>query len=383
MDDGDVIQMELRRAEVERYLRERFGDADSTGEHDITLESVSELGTAPGEVMDEGVKGFGYGRPYLIRFRDGDREESVVLSTMRVQPGFGHDHFSDRAQVLLWQHDTFNRLPRHVRALDVGYFTRDGRLYSAGRAEEFFILMENVTGTEYVNDLEQIKKNDGKLTKLDIERAEALSEYLARIHKKKHTSPELYHRKIRDTIGHGECIMGLTDSYPENLEYITPQDLCRIEEKCVEWRWKIKNHTERLCMTHGDFHPYNIIFREGTDFTVLDRSRGEWGEAADDVSSLTMNYIFYALQTHGAFTGGFRELFETFFKIYLEETGDTLLLRVIQPFFVFRALVVASPIWYPKIPPETRKKLFNFIRNILATDEFRPEETNKYLEKEY
>lgn len=150
--------------------------------------------------------------------------------------------------------------------------------------------------------------------------------------------------------------MGLTDSYPENLEYITPQDLCRIEEKCVKWRWKIKNHTERLCMTHGDFHPYNIIFREGTDFTVLDRSRGEWGEAADDVSSLTMNYIFYALQTHGAFTGGFRELFETFFKIYLEETDDSLLLKVIQPFFVFRALVVASPIWYPKIPPETRKK---------------------------
>lgn len=165
-----MTQMELRRAEVERYLRERFGDAAPTGEHDITLESVSELGTAPGEVMDEGVKGFGYGRPYLIRFRDGDREESVVLSTMRVQSGFGHDHFSDRAQVLLWQHDTFNRLPRHVRALDVGYFTRDGRLYSAGRAEEFFILMENVTGTEYVNDLERIKRENGKLTKLDIER---------------------------------------------------------------------------------------------------------------------------------------------------------------------------------------------------------------------
>ncbi len=367
--------MELRKSEVEKYLKNVFGD--------ITLENVSELGTAPAEVMDEGVKGFGYGKPYMIRFRDGDHEESAVLSSMRVQSGFGHDHFSDRAQVLLWQHDTFNRLPRHVRALDVGYFTRDGKLYSTGRAEEFFILMQTVTGTEYVNDLERIKRDDGNLNELDLKRAEALAQYLAEIHSKKQTAPELYHRKIRDTIGHGECIMGLTDSYPENLDYITPQELCAIEEKCVEWRWKIKKHTGRLCTTHGDFHPYNIMFREETDFTALDRSRGEWGEAADDVSSLTMNYIFYALQTHGTFTGGFKELFETFFNKYLEETDDQFLLQVIQPFFVFRALVVASPIWYPNIPPETRKKLFNFIRNILKTDEFKPENVTNYLEKGY
>ena len=33
----------------------------------------------------------------------------------------------------------------------------------------------------------------------------------------------------------------------------------------------------------------DVMFREGTDFTVLDRSRGEWGEAADDVSAMTIN----------------------------------------------------------------------------------------------
>ena len=34
---------------------------------------------------------------------------------------------------------------------------------------------------------------------------------------------------------------------------------------------------------HGDFHPWNLLFREGVEFSVLDRSRGEWGEPADDV----------------------------------------------------------------------------------------------------
>ena len=45
---------------------------------------------------------------------------------------------------------------------------------------------------------------------------------------------------------------------------------------------------------HGDFHTWNILFREGTDFSVLDRSRGEWGEwgeAVDDVICLALNVL--------------------------------------------------------------------------------------------
>ena len=66
-----------------------------------------------------------------------------------------------------------------------------------------------------------------------------------------------------------------------------------------------------------------------------------------------------------------------------QKTCDRFLLRAIQPFFVFRALVVASPIWYPNLPLEPRRKLFNFIKNVLQTDEFKPENVTSYLEKEY
>jgi hypothetical protein len=41
-----------------------------------------------------------------------------VLHTMSPN-AFGHEHMSDRAQILLWQHRAFNCLPGHVRALDV------------------------------------------------------------------------------------------------------------------------------------------------------------------------------------------------------------------------------------------------------------------------
>ncbi len=361
--------MQLRIKAVENYLKELYGNARVTG--------IGELGGIPVEV-EEGIKGFGYGKPYLIEFDVSGKKKSVVLSSMRVQKGFGHDHFSDRAAILIWQNSVFNKLPEHVRSLDVGYFTQEGDLFSAGRADEYFILMEKIEGKEYFIDLERIKK-EGKLTSLDKDRARALSSYLADIHASKHDDRELYLRKIRDIVGHGECIMGLTDSYPDNLDFVSWDDLCEIERKCVDWRYKIKGKTHRLCMTHGDFHPWNIMFREGADFTVLDRSRGEWGEAADDVSSITMNYIFYSLQKYGELAGPFRELYEIFFSNYLEKTGDDELQKVIQPFYVFRSLVVASPIWYPNLEPDVRTKLFNFMRNILESEEFDYQNVNSYL----
>lgn len=361
--------MQLQIKAVENYLEELYGSSKVT--------KIGELGGIPVEV-EEGIKGFGYGKPYLIEFEAGGKEHSVVLSSMRVQKGFGHDHFSDRAQILIWQNSVFNNLPEHVKSLDVGYFTHEGELYSSGKAEEYFILMEKIEGKEYFIDLERIKK-DGKLTSLDRDRTRALSSYLARIHANKHDDRELYLRKIRDLVGHGECIMGLMDSYPDNLDFVRQVDLCAIEKKCVDWRYKIKGNTARLCMTHGDFHPWNIMFREGADFTVLDRSRGEWGEAADDVSSITMNYLFYSLQKYGELKGPFKEMFDLFFNNYIEKTGDMELLRVIQPFYVFRSVVVASPIWYPNLDPIVRTKIFNFINNIMDSEEFDYKNVNSYF----
>lgn len=361
--------MWLQVKAVENYLTGLYGKSKVTG--------IGELGGMPVEV-GEGLKGFGYGKPYLIDFEAGGKKRSVVLSSMRVQKGFGHDHFSDRAQILIWQNSVFNNLPGHVKSLDVGYFTRKGELFSAGKADEYFILMEKIEGKEYFLDLEKIKR-DGELTPVDIERTEALSTYLAHIHANRHDDRELYLRKLRDIVGHGECIMGLTDSYPDDLDFVTWGDLCEIEKKCVDWRYKIKGRTHRLCMTHGDFHPWNIMFREGVDFTVLDRSRGVWGEAADDVSSITMNYLFYSLQKYGELAGPFQEMYELFFDNYLERTGDKELLEVIQPFYVFRSLVVASPIWYPNLDPGVRTKIFNFINNILDSEVFDYKDVNSYL----
>ncbi len=359
--------------EIRNYLANKFGSP-------LKIRNVKELGLASEQEKEQEIKGFGYGKPYLVVFetREGEQKE-VVISSMRGD-GFGHDHLSDRAQILIWQHHAFNTLPKHVKSVDVGYFTKDGRMESASDAAEYFIVCDKVEGEEYVNDLNRLK-DGGALRKEDESRVSALASYLADIHAVKKDDAQLYVRRIRELVGHSECIFGLTDSYPSQNEFITGEELAEIEKKCIDWRWRLKERTERLCMVHGDFHPWNVMFRKGTDFTVLDRSRGEWGEAADDVTAMTINYLFFGLlKTDGAaIDKDFKRQYELFFDVYLEKTGDYELLEVIQPFYAFRGLVVASPVWYPNISLRTRKKLFNFIRNVLDAEEFDYKEVSKCL----
>lgn len=341
---------------------------------------VKIVGLAPlGEPLQTGaLKGYGYGVPIDVEYEAAGRRHRAVLETMSPGP-FGHEQMADRAQALLWSHAAFNRLPRHVRSLDVGGFRADGALLSLGRVEEPFLLMEFSEGQGYFQDLIRLR-DGGALTEIDRARADALCDYLEEIHRLAGPDPGLYLRRIRELVGHGECIMGLIDSYPSRHGFITAKLLEEIEQRCVAWRWRLKGRTHRLRQVHGDFHPWNILFRSGTDFTVLDRSRGEWGDPADDLSCLTMNYLFFSLQRSGRLEGDFEELFRRFWRRYLERSGDRELLEGVAPFFAFRGLVMASPLWYPHLAEGVRRKLFAFIQAVLDAPAFDPERVNDYCE---
>ena len=353
----------LTKKALEEYLSEVFGQP-------VQVLKAGELGRELRPAEEE-LKGYGYGKPYLIVVSVGGEERELVLETVRPGP-FGHEYRSDRAAILLWQYEAFNKLPRHVRAIDVGAFTRDGRLKSLGDCGEFFLLVEKAEGVLYHVDLDRITA-EWRLTDLDVRRCEALASYLAEIHAVKRDEPGLYVRRVRDLVGHGECIMGLIDSYPPGLEYAPEELLKRIEHACVEWRWKLKKKAHRLSQVHGDFHPWNIMFKPGsTEFTLLDRSRGDWGEPADDLTALSINYIFFSVRARRRLEGPFARLFESFWGRYLELTGDEEVLSVAQPFFAWRGLVVASPIWYPTLSLEVRQRLFNFITRVLEVEHFEP-----------
>ncbi len=323
------------------------------------------------------LKGFGYGSPLFLEYEIAGERKRAVLETMAPST-YGHEHFSDRAQSILWENASFNCLPRHVRSLDSGAVLDTGKIISTGRAEEFFLLTEFVHGDGYFKDLERIR-DTGTASRADFERTRALSDYLVEIHAEKQDSPGLYTRRIRDLLGHGECIMGIIDNYPVSFEFIDQELLKKIETACLEWRWRIKNRAYRLCRVHGDFHPWNVLFRQGTDFTVLDRSRGEWGEPADDTATMTINYLFFSLQRSKRLEGDFEKMFNLFWDNYVAKTGDREMLDVIAPFYAWRGLVIASPVWYPHLSPDVRRAVFNFILNVLAAERFDPSAVNRYL----
>jgi aminoglycoside phosphotransferase (APT) family kinase protein len=322
-------------------------------------------------------KGFTYGDRFLVEYEARGRTHRAVFEAVRPGP-YGHEHMADRASAILRAHRAYNRLPRHARSLDVGAVVRGGTLESLGDVEEVFLVRDFVSGSPYFEDLERLSTR-GEVKSGDIARADALCDYLVDVHSLKGEDPSLYTRRIRDLVGHGECIMGVIDRYPSAAVFLDQGILEEIERHAVAWRWRLRDRAHRLRQVHGDFHPWNILFRSGTRFTLLDRSRGEWGEPADDVVSLTMNYVLFALAGTGRFEGGLRSLFLRFWSRYLEAARDTEMLEVAPPFVAFRCLVLASPEWFPALGDAARTRLLRFALRVLEHGAFEPDQVGSGL----
>jgi len=342
--------------------------------------------------LGSGVQGSGF----LVQMQTKEGFKSYVVKSL-LSEGFGHDYPSDRAAVFLQDLDEYAKLPNHVKAMDVLAEMEDGTVKSIGGAKEYYLMMEKVEGRDYFNDLTDFAGKE-RLEELDIAKIRTMASYLGRIHAVKKESKTLYWRKLRDTVGHGECLMGVFDIYPDGtLPY---EEMADIVKKSVDWTYTLKPRHKRLSQIHGDFHPGNIWFRgkrvmghgsEGQgdtedknsgneiDFVLLDRSRGPWGEPADDLTAMTINYIFFSIRNHGDVRGAYLEGLKLFFNEYIQLSGDQEIVEVTAPFFAFRCAVVANPVFYPDLSAEARTKIFNFARGILLAERFEVEKVNEYL----
>jgi hypothetical protein len=266
-------------------------------------------------------KAIGYGVPLRIRVRAADGAARDLCLHTAKPDDFGHDRRADRAANTLLAFDTFGDVPRHVRALDVGAVMTDGRLVSLRDSGEYYLVTEYAEGHVYAEDLRRIA-HDGALSEADVPRCTALARLLADIHSVRKDAPAVYRRAIRDLVGHGEGIFGLVDGYPDGVPMAPP-------------------------------------------------------EPADDVMCLAINYIFFALEAPGSWRGAFRTLWRTFFKTYLDATGDHGIFSAAPPFLAWRALVLCNPRWYPLIHASTRDALLGLVERALDAPQFDPEDVER------
>ncbi|MCA9675702.1 MAG: phosphotransferase [Myxococcales bacterium] len=327
-----------------------------------TIEGIRVLG-ADEAPSDATRKGAGYGVPVRVSLRDASgMARALVFHTARADD-FGHDRRSDRAQEMLLAFDTFGRVPRHVPALDVGVIGADGALRSIADAGELYLLTGWAEGELYAADLRRIVR-DGA-TDRDRARVDVLAGYLAGLHAERGGRPAVYRRAVRDLVGAGEGIFGMIDGYPDDVPAAPPARLRAIEERCLAWRWQLRGREHRLTRTHGDFHPFNLVFDDHDQLALLDASRGCAGDPADDLTALAVNYVFFALDAPGAWRRGLGDLWHRLWTGWLDATGDREVLEVAAPWLAWRALVVANPRWYPGLSAGGRDGLLRWIERVL------------------
>jgi hypothetical protein len=313
-------------------------------------------------------KAAGYGAPIHATLRRASGEVVEVVFRVATANPLGHERRADRAAEQLQAYEDFAAIPRNVEPLDVGAIDAHGGLVSLRDCGELYLITRFARGTLYAEDLREVAAA-GVATERDLERVDTLARYLAELHVPL-DGPERYRRAIRDLVGSGEGIFGVVDSYPHDVPGAPRARLAAIEQHCTAWRTRMREHEGRLHRTHGDFHPFNILF-DGRELHLLDASRGACGDPADDVAALSINYLLFAFGADGAWRG-LGPLWRRFWAVYGELHRDPSLGSVIPPFFAWRALVVCNPVFYPNLDGRARSSLLDLVECALESRQLDP-----------
>ncbi len=316
-----------------------------------------------------------HGEGFRVVYEDEEGEKTVIARRIRDRE-FSHDYVSDRVATFIIQHKIAGGIKEHVKSHDVVAVKDDG-IALIGDVEEAFQIVELAEGSPYINDFERIRKEGAG--EEDYQIARELAGVLAGIHSRKFKGEEeraasLYKRHLRDAIGHGEMLLGVIDTYPKE-SFLSVAMIKELVALSAEHREKIKHNYKRLSRMHGDFHQFNILIKN-KEMKLLDASREIWGEPADDLTCMAINYIWYWLMSKRE---DFLKLFTTFWGGYLEKTGDDEIGRFAPLFFAFRSVVVSHPVYYPDQTDELRRKMINFAIKTLREGDFDYKRVREYF----
>jgi len=239
---------------------------------------------------------------------------------------------------------------------------------------ELFHLQEFAgSGISYSEILiKNIKKNS--VDEEDIRQLSSIADMLINIHSTKHTTKDLsrltaiYNDGLRGVLTHPELSIMALSEFPDDYPILNLEEQKEIISLMFDNLKRWIDRPDRLCALHGDFWGTNIFFRENGSVWVIDFSRIPWGDPGIDVGWFISQYLWYYHLTGNIY---FKELTETWFKIYEEKSGDKEIRKAVTIMIGWSGIVQIYPKWFPNIDPEVGKKFINHIKEILRAKEFK------------
>jgi hypothetical protein len=82
--------------------------------------------------------------------------------------------------------------------------------------------------------------------------------------------------------------------------------------------------------------------------------------------------LLFGMEHRAAWATGLGRLWDRFWERYFLSSGDTGVLETVAPYFAWRGLVLASPVWYPRLAADDRARVLDFAERVLAAERFDP-----------
>ena len=241
---------------------------------------------------------------------------------------FGHDRRADRAEAALLAYDLFGRYPdARARARRRGASPPTGASSRCGGAGEFWLATGWAEGTLYAEDLRRIAREGARPARPRALRgAGALPGPAARARRSTTRRP-----------GGARCATSSATARGSSGWSTPTRPTCRRRRRPGSARSRsaaspragrsaaaparLTAHPRRLPPLQHRLRAAGAG-RGGSAFTLLDASRGGRGDPADDVTALSVNYVFFALDHPGAWARGLGALWRRFWEVYLGARGD-------------------------------------------------------------
>jgi len=279
---------------------------------------------------------------YKVEFI-GNIKPLVVRKTKNTNGGMSKDYNSDKVGYFLLQHTCASNHINHCKSYGISFKDFKGEIFNLDTIKDTYQVIDYVSGKEFFETITNLEEKFDLVTPY----LDKIIDYLVQLHSikpdfNKQKTNNLYNRHLKDVIG-SEVFLDVLDAWSENDDLVTLKIKEKVNSKLFILREQYKNNYKRCSRIHADLHFGNIFFNMKKELTVLDSARNPWGEPADDLICLLINFDYISIKKHKEITSYYENIKQYILKRYLEKTKDSDIKNYFDLFYILRLFILLNP----------------------------------------